>query len=163
MPRVCHLRDLSHSLQIPDNYKVCLKSEEHFHLVAAERTHEKVAARLTVITSNPSWTGLPWTAVQLKTRLDPVQARFAELSEKNMVIFYNLFSLSHHHLKFRCSLCVTVTQVYPGFTFRSDKEKEGEWARFATSRKKGCARAFTRRDNVPLRGWADLQAMGFKV
>ncbi len=91
MPRVCHLRYLSHSLQIPEHYKVGLKSEEHFHLVAAERTQEKVAARLTVITSNPSWTGLPWTAAQLNTRLDPVQARFAELIEKNMVIFYNFF------------------------------------------------------------------------
>ncbi len=53
--------------------------------------------------------------------------------------------------------------VYPGFTFRSGKEKEAEWARFATSTKKGYNRAFTRRDNVPLRDWADLHAMGFEV
>jgi hypothetical protein len=38
-------------MEIPEHYKVGLKSEEHFHLVAAERTQEKVAARVTVITS----------------------------------------------------------------------------------------------------------------
>ena len=53
--------------------------------------------------------------------------------------------------------------VYPGVTFRSGKEKEAEWARFATSTKKGYNRAFTRRDHVPLRDWADLHAMGFEV
>jgi hypothetical protein len=62
-----------------------------------------------------------------------------------------------------CSLCVSFTQAYPGFTFRSGEGKEKEWARFATSTKKGCRRAFVRRDKVPLRGWADMHAMGFKV
>jgi hypothetical protein len=124
-------------MEIPEHYKVGLKSEEHFHLVAAERTQEKVAARVTVIASNPSWTGLPWTAAQLKSRLDPVQAQFATLIKNHM--------------------------VYPGFTFRSGKDKEAEWARFATSTKNGHNRAFTRRDNVPLRDWADLHAMGFEV
>jgi hypothetical protein len=62
-----------------------------------------------------------------------------------------------------CSLCATFAQAYPGFTFRSGEGKVKEWARFATSTKKGCRRAFVRRDKVPLRGWADMQAMGFKV
>ena len=73
------------SLQIPETYKVGLKNEEHFALVAAERTQEKVAERAAVVASNPSWTDLPWTAAELETHLDPVHTRFGEIIENNIV------------------------------------------------------------------------------
>ena len=141
-------------MQIPEQYKVGLKNEEHFNLVSSERTEDKIAARIAVISSNPSWTGRPWTAAQLRTRLDPVQVRFADIIEKNIVSDKFCFVGSRY---------VTITHAYLGFTFRNDKGKEKEWGRFATSRKDGHVPAFTRRDTIPLRYWADMQALGFMV
>jgi hypothetical protein len=90
----------------------------------------------------------------------PVRGNHQRKHRKSQMLFCVL--LLHCFIKW-CSLCATFDQAYPGFTFRSGEGKVKEWARFATSTKKGCRRAFVRRDKVPLRDWADMQAMGFKV
>ncbi len=68
-----------------------LKNEEHFALVAAERTQEKVAERAAVVASNPSWTGLPWTGAELERRLDPVHTRFGKIIKEHIVSQQMLF------------------------------------------------------------------------
>ena len=83
----------------------------------------------------------------------PVRGNHQKKHRESQMLFCVL--LLHCFVKW-CSLCATFAQAYPGFTFLSGKDKEKEWARFATSTKKGCRRAFGRRDKVPLRDWADM-------
>jgi hypothetical protein len=79
------LRQLNHSLQIPDHYKVGLKNKERCAHVAAERTDEKIAERAAEVARNPSWKGLPWTAAELQRNLHPAHTRFGEIIKKHIV------------------------------------------------------------------------------
>jgi hypothetical protein len=81
------------------------------------------------------------------------------------ILLVTLFYIVSHLLYHVVSLS-TSANFHPGLRgIRVPKRqgKEEEWSRFATSRKKGYSREFTRREKVPLQNWDDMQAMGFKV
>jgi hypothetical protein len=141
--------------QIPAQCKVRLRNEEHFALVAQERTRAKVMARMAEISEKPHLDFLP---------LDPRAAAAARGAARGPV--RTNYRQEHSESSFRASqsLALTSAQAYIGFTHKYDKQMAKiEWARFAVHRSKKDTPAFTRRDNTRLKTWEDLQATGFKV
>jgi hypothetical protein len=62
-----------------------LINKEHFALVAMERNRAKVLDRFEEISRNPAWTFPLWTPEQLQLRTEPLEDRFKQIIDKNIV------------------------------------------------------------------------------
>jgi hypothetical protein len=85
--------------QIPGQCKVRLSNEEHFARVARECTRAKIMGRLAEISRNPSWTFSLWTPEELQLRAEPIEGRFEQIIDKNLVspVFFHRFFARHSH------------------------------------------------------------------
>ena len=138
--------------EVPEQFKQGLACQEHFNLVAADRTADKVAARAAEIATE-GWLLEPHSQEQFDRLFDeltpPVEATMLK-SLVTLAPFASILLIINSH----------PSQTYLGTTWRSGDGFFEEITRWAH---KGRTAAIRCKDGVAISSWKNLEEIGFKV